>query len=57
MFSAKIKQQLKVSFAFLKLARFNYQYKNYEGLESAITNYVDYYNQRRIKTKLVVAST
>ncbi|WP_445623147.1 IS3 family transposase [Lactiplantibacillus plantarum] len=31
----------------------NYQYKNYEELESAIINYVDYYNQRRIKTKLV----
>ncbi|WP_230473696.1 IS3 family transposase [Lactiplantibacillus plantarum] len=30
----------------------NYQYKNYEELESAITNYVDYYNQHRIKTKL-----
>ncbi|MCK3677980.1 IS3 family transposase, partial [Lactiplantibacillus plantarum] len=29
------------------------QYKNYEELESAIINYVDYYNQRRIKTKLV----
>lgn len=31
---------------------YNYQYKNYEELESAITNYVGYYNQRRIKTKL-----
>ncbi|WP_435397566.1 IS3 family transposase [Lactiplantibacillus plantarum] len=31
----------------------NYQYNNYEELESAIINYVDYYNQRRIKTKLV----
>ncbi|MCT3212787.1 IS3 family transposase, partial [Lactiplantibacillus plantarum] len=30
----------------------NYQYKNYEELESAITNYVDYYNQRRIKATL-----
>ena len=27
----------------------NYQYKNYEELESAITNGADYYNQRRIK--------
>ncbi|WP_413628263.1 IS3 family transposase [Fructilactobacillus vespulae] len=30
----------------------NYQYQNYEELESAITNYVDYYNKHRIKTKL-----
>ncbi|WP_370447986.1 transposase [Lactobacillus sp. CBA3606] len=30
----------------------NYQYETYKELEFAITSYVDYYNHRRIKTKL-----
>ncbi|WP_411268378.1 IS3 family transposase [Lactiplantibacillus plantarum] len=44
---------LKFIFHILKVGTVhNYQYKNYEELESAITNYVYYYNQRRIKTKV-----
>ncbi|KJW11991.1 IS3 family transposase [Levilactobacillus spicheri] len=30
----------------------NHRYKNYKELESGITNYIDYYNHRRIKAKL-----